>query len=693
MNQNGLTTHAYARYGYVLIFLASLFAGTCVADDSASRLLQPIDVFQLEYAADPQISADGSQIVYTRTFFDVMKDRKRSNLWLINADGSGHRPITSGNTNESAPRWSPDGKRLLYVSNEDGSNQLYVRWMDDGQTAKLTQLQRPPGGLSWSPDGRWVAFSMMVEESRKPYAPLSGKPKGAKWGEPAKVIDKVTYRQDGGGYVENGHTQIFVVPAEGGTPRQVSSGPYDQGGAVAWSRDGRSLYFSANRNEDRDYDLLNSEIYRVDIATGDVAALTDRPGPDANPAVSPGGKRIAYLGFDDQFMGYQITRLYVMDIDGGNSRVLTAELDRDVTQPKWSADGKGLYFRYDDQGNTKIAYVSLDGRLRDLADNVGGTTLGRPYPSGSYSVADNGRFVFTQTRPEYPADLAVGRRGSQARRITRLNEDLFAFKDIAPVEEFHYRSSFDGRDIEGWIAKPPGFDPDKKYPLILEIHGGPFANYGDRFSPEVQLYAAAGYVVLYTNPRGSTSYGAEFGNLIHHAYPGNDHDDLMSGVDALIEQGYIDTDRLYITGGSGGGVLTAWAIGKTDRFRAAVVAKPVINWHSFVLTSDFYPFFTRYWFPGPPWEIPEHYHQRSPLSLVGNVSTPTMLLTGEADFRTPISESEQYYQALKLRKIETVLVRVPDAPHGIAASRPSALMAKVTHILKWFDDHGGNEQD
>jgi len=257
---------------------------------------------------------------------------------------------------------------------------------------------------------------------------------------------------------------------------------------------------------------------------------------------------------------------------------------------------------------------------------------------------------------------------------------------LGKVESFWYESSHDDRKIHGWLVKPPGFDEKKKYPLILEIHGGPFANYGDRFAAEVQLYAAAGYVVLYVNPRGSTSYGLDFAALIDHNYPSQDYDDLMSGVDAILERGYVDSKRLYVAGGSGGGVFSSWIVGKTDRFRAAVVAKPVINWYSFVLTADHYNYFARYWFGKFPWEAPQEYLRRSPLSLVGNVSTPTMLMTGEVDYRTPISESEQFYQALKLRKVDTALVRVPDASHGIAA-RPSHLIAKVAHVLRWFETH------
>jgi acylaminoacyl-peptidase len=313
--------------------------------------------------------------------------------------------------------------------------------------------------------------------------------------------------------------------------------------------------------------------------------------------------------------------------------------------------------------------------------------LGRPYAGGSFTVAEDGTLAFTLARPDHPAEVAVQTStGKEARRLTRLNDDLLGHKTLGSVEEITYKSASDNRKVQGWIVKPPHFDPKKKYSLILEIHGGPYANYGTRFSAEMQLYAAAGYVVLYTNPRGSTGYGEEFAQLINGNYPGKDYDDLMAGVDAVVARGYIDTDNLFVTGGSGGGILTAWIVGKTNRFRAAVAAKPVINWYSIALTSDISVFVTRNWFPGPPWEHVEEYLKHSPISLVGNVTTPTMLMTGEEDFRTPMSEAEQFYQALKLRKVDTALVRVPGASHDIGA-RPSQTIAKTAVILKWFETH------
>ena len=683
------STHLFSVFSSTLFLLLTVSGGFSFSQSEASSRFMPADVFQLEYASDPRISPDGSQVVYVRNFMDVMKDRRRSNLWILNFDGTKHRPLTSGNNNHRSPRWSPSGDRLLYLSSEEEGSQIYVRFMDTGQTAKLSRLSASPGNLSWSSDGQWIAFTMFVKEQTKSFAEMPNKPEGAQWAEPARVVDSLLYRSDGGGYLEPGNTHLFVMPAEGGSPRQLTFGSYNHSGAPSWSADGKTLYFSANRKPDWVYDPVESEVFAYSFETGSLSALTERDGPDRGPRVSPDGKKIAYLGFDDRLQGFQVTELFMMNRDGSGKKSLSKDLDRSVGGPIWSSDSKGVFFQYHDKGNTKIARLSLSGKLTQVASDLGGTSIGRPYSGGSFTVAGE-RFAYTQSKPGYPADIAVGTVGKPVKRITELNRDLFGHKQLGACKELWFDSSHDGRKIQGWVVTPPGFDEKKKYPMILEIHGGPFTNYGDRFSAEVQLFAAAGYVVLYINPRGSTSYGEAFGNLIHHNYPGQDYDDLMSGVDALIKRGFVDEERLYVTGGSGGGVLTSWIVGKTDRFKAAVVAKPVINWTSFALTADAYNFFYKYWFPGFPWDHPEMYRKRSPLSLVGNVTTPTMLLTGEEDYRTPISESEQYYQALQLRKVPSVMVRIPGASHGIAA-RPSNLISKVVHILKWFEKYSGQK--
>jgi acylaminoacyl-peptidase len=372
-----------------------------------------------------------------------------------------------------------------------------------------------------------------------------------------------------------------------------------------------------------------------------------------------------------------------MNRDGSNARELTADFDRSVANPTWHGNGNGIFVNYDDHGMRKLAFVTLNGNLSTYGHDLSGESPGRPYTSGRFSVAENGTYAFTSGDASRPADVAVSRNGREARVLTSLNADLLGQRDLARIEAVNWESSHDGRTIEGWIAYPPDYEEGRRYPLILEIHGGPYAAYGPNFSAEIQRYAAEGYVVLYANPRGSTSYGAEFAQQIQYAYPGNDYDDLMSGVDFAIERGVADPKRLYVTGGSGGGVLTAWIVGNTDRFRAAVVAKPVINWLSFVLTADMYPFFRMAWFSEDPWADPEQYWEVSPLSRVGNVKTPTALITGEEDYRTPISESEQFYQALQLREVDTALIRVPGASHHIAG-RPSSLIAKTDNIMAWF---------
>jgi len=466
----------------------------------------------------------------------------------------------------------------------------------------------------------------------------------------------------------------------------VTDGPFDVGAPV-WTRDGSALVFSSNRRPERELEPNDSELWSVPVAGGELTQLTARFGPDQSPALSPDGTRLAWLGFDDRHQGFQTTLLYVRALAGGEPRALTAALDRSASDPVWAGDGSGVYFLYDDRGDTRLGFAGLDGTVREVLNRVGGLSLGRPYDGGSYSLSANGRVAYTHCTPYRPADVYVAVPGrADGAPLTQLNEDLLANRALGEVEAFEVPSSFDQRPVQGWIVRPPDFDASKRYPLLLEIHGGPFANYGDRFALELQLYAAAGYVVVYTNPRGSTSYGEEFANLIHHAYPSQDYDDLMSCVDAVVARGSIDESRLYVTGGSGGGVLTAWIVGKTDRFRAAAVVKPVINWASHALTADAAAFFTRYWFPAMPWEDPDAYWSRSPLSLVGNVTTPTMVMTGEADWRTPISESEQYYEALKLRDVDTVLVRIPEASHGITA-RPSRLAAKPLYVLEWFARH------
>lgn len=668
-----------------VVVLLLMLAGTSLAhaqDQSFSRM----DVFDLEWADNPRVSPEGEVVVYERQGMDVMEDQRTSQLWMIEADGSGHVKLTNREADESSPRWSPDGSKIAFTSS-DGQNgsEIYVHWLEQDRTTRITQLENSPSDLSWSPDGDYIAFSMQVPEDEPQFVTPPDKPEGADWAEPPRVETRLNHEQNGVGVLDYGFDHLFVVPAEGGSARQVTSGDYDHSSRPAWTPDGERLIFSANRHDNWEHERRNSELYSVPVEGGEITPLTDRYGPDYSPHISPDGETVAYLGYDDEVQTYQITRLYTMDVDGSNVTEVETGLERSIDDIAWDEDGEGLYLQYEDEGNTKLAHTDLQGTTTLVAEDLGGTTIGRPYGGGDFSVSNTGRIAVNQTTPAHPAELAVIEPGQgSAEKITDLNGDLLDRRTLGEVEEVWYTSSVDGRDLQGWIVTPPNYDPDRSYPLLVEIHGGPISSYGDRFSPEIQLYAAAGYVVFYPNARGSTSYGEEFGNLLYNDFSGGEYQDIMDGVDLLIEEGYVSEDSLYVTGGSAGGTSTAWIVGQTDRFQAAAVQKPVINWISKTLAADNYYGYAEYRYPGQPWENPMEYWNVSPISLVGEVETPTMLIVGDEDLRTPTWEAKQFYNALKLRDVETAYVEVPGASHGIA-SRPSQLITKVDHVLAWFD--------
>jgi len=675
-----------------LALLVSALAIACASPSFAqvaegpARTFQGRDIFSLRAASDPQVRPDGGAIAYVRTNQDIMTDSGRPSIWLIDTATGAQSPLVVDEAANMRPRWSPDGTRLAYVAAGPGGAQLYVRWMATGRSARVATLEQAPNAITWSPDGKTLAFVMLTLDPTKPLGAPMSPPAGAKWAEPLKVIDRVTYRRDGAGYLKPGYRHLFVVSADGGQPRQITFGKYDEGGQVAFTPDGKGLLFSTNRAANWERDGQESDIYRVSIADGSLTRLTTRVGPDQAPTPSPDGSKIAYVGFDDRgHRGYENVHLYVMDRDGKDSRAITGGFDRSVGAPTWAADGKSLYVDYVDHGVTKVARVGLDGKMETVASGLtSGAEMDRPYAGGEFSVGKNGLVAYTMGDASSPPDIAMVR-GGKVQRLTNLNADLFADKTLAKVEPLAVTSSFDKKPIDAWLVTPPNFDPSKKYPLILEIHGGPFSAYGPVFATDDQLYASAGYMVVYANPRGSTSYGDAFANEIDKNYPSHDYDDLMSVVDAAIAKGSVDPNHLYVTGGSGGGALTAWIVGKTDRFRAAAAQKPVINWASEVLTTDGYTFMATSWFGKMPWEDPQGYWKRSPLSLVGNVKTPTLVIVGTEDHRTPPSEAEQFFDALQLREVPTALIQAPGASHGGLAERPSQSAAKASAIIAWFN--------
>jgi Ca2+-binding RTX toxin-like protein/dipeptidyl aminopeptidase/acylaminoacyl peptidase len=528
---------------------------TLPASAQAIRPLSQEDVFRLEAAADPQIAPDGGMVAYVRRSNDITTDRTRSAIWVVNADGSGHRQLLPGEGETGSPRWSPDGAQLAYVRTQDETTTLEVLTLADGAARTLTTLPAGQSGLAWSPDGTQLAWAAFRPSAGPAAADLPERTEDMDWAAGAQVEERLSFRFDGAGELPMGRQQLFVIDLAGGEPRQLTDDEAGAGGDFAWSADGSALYFSADRRPDNGALAPDSELHRVDLATGAIETLTGRTGPDTTPRPSPDGTQLAWLGYDDHRMGYHNVELYVAGPDGAEPRSVTAELDRSVSAPQWSADGRMIYFLYDDSGQTRLARTNLEGHIEIGLDDLTPPTFGRPYTGGSFSVSVNGRVAATVGSSIRPPEVILMSPLGDTSVLTSLNEDVLAEIDLTPAEEIHWASPHDGLDIEGWALYPPGFDPAREWPMILEIHGGPFSAYGPTFSAELRLMAAAGYVVVYTNPRGSTSYGYDFANLIHHDYPGHDYDDLMGAVDHMIGRGFIDEDRLFVTGGSGGDYL------------------------------------------------------------------------------------------------------------------------------------------
>lgn len=633
--------------------------------------------WEYETVSDPQLSPDGSQIIYTRQWIDKLNDKRESSLWTMNADGSRNRFLVRG----SNARWSPSGDRIVYTAQgEPKGTQVFVRYMDaEGAVSQVTRVEKTPTTVTWAPDGKSIGFTMTIEQKNTWSIKMPKAPEGAKWVETPRIVERLDYRQDGVGFDDDGYRHLFVVPATGGTPRQLTTGDWHHTG-VEWTPDSTRILFTSLRMPEAEYQWRESEIYAVTVATGAIAQLTRRKGPDSNPKVSPDGTRVAFTGYDWTRNTWQDSKLYIMDIDGGNPRLVSGEWDRSPQNPQWRQDNTGVYFTAQDQGAQNLHFLPLAGTR---ADEVQTVTRGTHMLTAT-SMA-GGKAVGVLTTVSKPPDIVSWDLAAPQtiRQLTAVNEDILTGRTLAEVKEMWYTAP-DGMKIQGWYMTPPDFDPTKKYPMQLHIHGGPHGMYNVGFNYGWQEMAANGYVVLYTNPRGSTGYGSTFGNQIMNAYPSKDYDDLMAGVDELVKKGFVDTRNMFVTGCSGGGVLTAWTVGKTDRFAAASANCPVIDWISFVGTTDGATWY--YNFEKLPWEDPSEHLRRSPLTYVANVKTPTMLMTGVQDLRTPMPQTEQFYSALKLLKVPTAMVRFNNEWHGTSTT-PSNFVRTQLYLRYWFDRH------
>ena len=661
--------------------LSVVFALACVACSATSALAQSemrtisLEMYlDLESVSDPQISPDGTRIVYTRGWVDKMNDRRESSIWIMNADGSKNRFLVDG----SGPIWSPDGTRIAYTARgEPEGTQIFVRWMDDeGATSQITRLESGPGGVRWSPDGERISFSMDVDAEPAFSVSPPGRPDGAEWVAAPRVVTRADYRQDRVGFVDGAWRHVFVVPAEGGTARQLTDGEWDHS-TGEWMPSGEELVFSSLRTDDAELAWRESEIYAVNASTGAIRQLTRRRGQDASPLPSPTGELIAYRGADFHDDTYRNSGVYVMRPDGSGARLISGDFDRQINGMEWAKDGSGLYLTVSSEGTRNLHFVSKEGGVRQLSDGEHMLALS--------STTASGRGVGTFTSPHVPTDIVAFDLANpgELTQLTRVNEDVLGGLTFGAVEEIWYES-VDGFRIQGWVITPPDFDPSREYPLMLSIHGGPHGMYDVGFNFGWQEHAANGYVVLYTNPRGSSGYGSAFGNSIKNAYPGKDYDDLMNGVDLVVSRGYIDEDNMFVYGCSGGGVLTSWVVGHTDRFAAASANCPVTNWLSFVGTTDGIGWYRN--FENFPWDDPSEHLRRSPLMYVGNVSTPTMLMTGVNDLRTPMPQTEEYYAALKVLGVPTAMIRFNNEWHG-TSSTPSNFLRTQLFLRKWFEMH------
>ena len=639
------------------------------------------DLQHLQSVGDVQMSPDGRAIVYSVYTIDIQHDRSERTFWIVRLPGA-RVPVELPHISE--PSWSPDGQILAVVNCSSGKSTVQLLRGDTLELVQSFAVPSSPGTLVWSPDGKSLAFTLFVPEKDAPSIMQQAvdtaegdldKPAGAQWAAPVQITQSAHYREDGGERLKSGsgHRHIFVLSTVDGVVRQVGNEPFDDGDP-AWLPDSKTLLFTSDRRPGHERMYPVPAIYMTDMS-GHATRLTHGDDFFFAPRPSPDGKWIAYITIPSRKASYTRSDLYVMHPDGTEPHQLAADLDRDLSGATWAPDAHGVYAKFADHGISHVGLFNLEGHSKTLASRIG----------SSFSISRIGMIAYCGESAEGPNELMLQDHDRAAEQLTSLNQFLRQ-RQLGKILHLEARSSADGTPVEGWALLPPGSTGKTKLPMILALHGGPFGDDGPDWSSEYQLFAAAGYVVVYGNYRGSISYGSAFSEPANHDFPGLAYDDVMSLVDEGIRQGYVDPDRLFVTGSSAGGELTAWIAGKTSRFRAAAAEKPVIDQMSESLTTDQY-LAAPLVYGGEPWAREKDLWAHSPLSLVGSVTTPTLFIIGEQDYRTPINETLQIYDALQLRGIPTALLRAPGTGHGNLGARPSQSTAIIAATLAWFHQY------
>ncbi len=720
--------------GLAAAIAISIISASAPGALAQKRSITEKDLFDFTWIGDPQVSPDGARVLFVRVAVNEKKDGYKTSIWSVGTSGNEEpRQLTRGDR-DSSPRWSPDGRSVVFIraTEKEGKpepGQLCMMPMSGGDPFVFTDLPKGASNPEWSPDGKMIAFTSSSnpedlakhakkkgkDDEQKKAADATASPSQGSEKAPPKpdepeeresdiqVITKAVYRADNEGFLDPKRPpHIWVVPVPTSAdakvePKQLTTGRFEEENFF-WAKDGSKIYFASLRVDEPYYQLPRTELYSVAVTGGEAVKVNTFEMNAGTFALSPDGKQIAFVAaLTEPVNSYTQPDLWVVDLaPNAKPRNLTAALDSDVGRgltgdnappraggpsgPIWTADGRGVMDLFAKEGrNNLVRFDVATGAPTEITRGNQGVLRFR-------ASADRSKIVYTLSTPTMVNELFVLEQpGSAPKQLTKINDGLFSQLNLTEPEEIWYES-FDGKRVHTWVQKPPGFDPKKKYPLILNIHGGPHAAYGYIFSHEFQWMAAKGYLVLYPNPRGSTTYGQEFGNIIQHNYPGDDYKDLMAGVDEVVRRGYVDTAKLGVTGGSGGGLLTNWTIGQTDRFAAAVSQRDIADWEAWWYTADF-TLFQPTWFKGAPFDQPEDFRSRSPITHINKVKTPLMLILGEADYRTPPSSGgDQMFRALKYRKVPTVMVRFPGESHELSRSgKPWHRIERLQHIVGWFD--------